>query len=194
AEWTRAHGSAFRVNVNLSAKNFNEPGLIDAVAEAIASSGIEPSRLVLEMTETGLLAGEPIEEDLRALKSLGVRLAIDDFGTGYASLSYLQRFPIDMIKIDRAFVGGTIDAAQRARDGWALARAIVRMGQALGIETVAEGVEAEWQREALMRLGCKTGQGFLFSQPLPSNAIPALLAEESRARARSAGGSSRACS
>jgi EAL domain-containing protein (putative c-di-GMP-specific phosphodiesterase class I) len=171
-----------RLNVNISARDVREPGLPEAVVEALATSGLPAERLVLEITETGLLAGAPIVDELVALKSLGVKIAIDDFGTGYASLSYLQRFPIDTIKIDRAFVGGESD-----RDEWALARAIVRIGQALGIETVAEGVETEAQRAALLEIGCTAGQGFLFSPPLPAEAIPEMLGTRPKRRLRSVG-------
>src|SRR6185295_441542 len=119
----------------------------------------------------GLLHGdaERLAATFNELKRLGVRLALDDFGTGYSSLAYLHRFPIDILKIDRSFVerlaraGGDADGV----DAVALARAILSLADALGLDTVAEGIEVEAQRETLVRLGCHTGQGYVFARPMP---------------------------
>ncbi|CAN5715023.1 hypothetical protein BH23GEM3_BH23GEM3_19630 [soil metagenome] len=112
---------------------------------------------------------------LQTLKEIGVRLALDDFGTGYSNLSYLQRFPIDILKIDRSFVDGI---GSESADGSALARAIIALGDSLRIDTVAEGVRSREQSVALQALGCEFGQGFFFARPLDAAAAGALLARD----------------
>ena len=125
------------------------------------SPGLEPGNLVIELTESTMMHNTEVNlERLRQLKALGVRLALDDFGTGYSSLAYLHRFPIDILKIDRSFVLRLVTAG----DGPELARAVVSLGETLGIETVAEGIESESQATALLALGCVAGQGFLFAK------------------------------
>ncbi len=149
--------------VNVSGRQLQDPFFVSDVAEALADSGLLPSRLVLEMTETVIMhRTEAMVQRLHELKALGVRLAIDDFGTGYSSLSYLQQFPIDIIKIDRAFVEGM----ERDAAGAALTRTIIGLGWTLGLSTIAEGIEFAQQRQTLSDLGCKLGQGFLFARPL----------------------------
>ncbi|HEV2643192.1 MAG TPA: EAL domain-containing protein, partial [Candidatus Elarobacter sp.] len=151
------------VAVNVSGRQLQDPSFVGDVAEALADSGLDPARLVLEITETVIMhRTEPMLQRLQELKALGVHLAIDDFGTGYSSLSYLQQFPIDIIKIDKAFIEGM------ARDpaGAAVTRTIIGLGWTLGLSTVAEGIEDSDQRAMLNELGCKLGQGFLFARPL----------------------------
>jgi len=147
-----------RMNVNLSAKQLHDDGLIDAVAEAI--EGLDPSCFVLELTESVLMDdAELAVERLQALKTLGVRLALDDFGTGYSSLGYLSRFPVDILKLDRSFLNS--DQSQ-------LVGAVVALGLVLNLDVVAEGIEEAEQWWALRALGCHYGQGFHFSRPLPA--------------------------
>ena len=125
---------------------------------------------MLEITESAIMEAGAAAI-LRALKDLGVRLAMDDFGTGYSSLAHLRRFPLDVIKVDRSFVAGLGDG-----QGSSIAGAIVSLAHALGLRTVAEGIEDEEQRRAVMALGCDVGQGFLFARPMPADDLTRLLA------------------
>ena len=160
------------VAVNVSGKQLQDPTFVSDVAEALADSGLPPSRLVLEITETVIMhRTEVMMERLTELKQLGVHLAIDDFGTGYSSLSYLQQFPIDIIKIDKAF----IDGMDRDPAGAALTRTIIGLGWTLGLSTVAEGIEHTSQRETLAELGCAVGQGFLFARPVIASSVSELI-------------------
>jgi diguanylate cyclase (GGDEF)-like protein/PAS domain S-box-containing protein len=158
--------------VNLSARQLERPELADEVAAALAAADVPAGALTLEITESTLMArADETLGVLRALKALGVRLAIDDFGTGYSSLSHLQRFPVDVLKIDRAFVDGLGRGGSEA----ALARTIVALGEALRLRTVAEGVESAAQRDELRALGCQQGQGYLFARPQDGGAVLAAL-------------------
>lgn len=162
--WREAHPEVpLTIAVNISGRQLHELDIVRETREAIAESGVDPSAVVLEITESVLMQEKgSVLERLTELKALGVRLAIDDFGTGYSSLSYLQRFPIDMIKIARPFVediGGGLEQS-------ALARAIIGLGDTLKLRTVAEGVERPEQCMALIQLGCELGQGYYFSPPL----------------------------
>jgi len=161
------------VTVNLSARQLGDEHLLDDVANALRVAGLRRDQLVLELTESTLLANsEETVGILTALKNLGVRLAIDDFGTGYSSLSYLHRFPVDILKIDRSFVQGVADGPGAN----ALASAVIALGNSLGLRTVAEGIEREDQHAVLAQLGCKFGQGYLFSVPLPpADVMPYLI-------------------
>jgi EAL domain-containing protein (putative c-di-GMP-specific phosphodiesterase class I) len=165
------------VSVNVSSRQLEHPGFADDVRHALRSSGLDPQRLVLEITESVIMRDSAVTlERLRELKGLGVRLAIDDFGTGYSSLAYLQRFPVDIIKIDKAFVKSVAISASDA----ALARAIIMLSETLGLRTVAEGIEDHDQQIALQRLGCELGQGFLFACPLSAGDVRATLRSETR--------------
>ncbi|MES3035993.1 MAG: EAL domain-containing protein [Gemmatimonadota bacterium] len=174
--WSRSlpHLVPVTVTVNLSARQLGDENLLDDVANALRVAGLRRDQLVLELTESTLLANsEETIGILTSLRSLGVRLAIDDFGTGYSSLSYLHRFPVDVLKIDRSFVEGV--AGGPGSD--ALASAVIALGKSLGLRIVAEGIETEAQHEALAALGCRFGQGYLFSRPLPpADVMPFLLA------------------
>jgi diguanylate cyclase (GGDEF)-like protein len=164
-QWRRERERArhLRLSVNLSGRHFQEPSIIDDVHDALRVSGLEPWALTLEITESVLMQrSDTTLEKLRALKSLGVMLAIDDFGTGYSSLGYLQRFPIDILKIDRTFV----DAVGLEDADPVLVRAILALGRTLRIETIAEGIERSEQRDGLRTLGCQLGQGYFFSRSL----------------------------
>jgi EAL domain-containing protein (putative c-di-GMP-specific phosphodiesterase class I) len=165
--------AALTVAVNVSGRQLYDAGFVDDVRRALAASGVEPSRLVLELTESVMIDRPDLAlERFTALKALGVRLAVDDFGTGYSALSYLQRFPIDVLKIDRSFV----DGLRRGGAQGSLARTIIALGQALSLHTIAEGVEDAGQHAALREVGCPLGQGFLFARPLDPEGIAALLA------------------
>jgi len=154
-------GPGLYVTLNVSGRHLQQGDLVKDVDLALRSSGLEPGNLVIELTESTMMHNtEANLERLRELKALGVRLAIDDFGTGYSSLAYLHRFPIDILKIDRSFVLRLVTEGE----GPELARAVVGLGETLGIDTVAEGIESEAQAAALLTLGCVMGQGFLFAQ------------------------------
>jgi diguanylate cyclase (GGDEF)-like protein/PAS domain S-box-containing protein len=177
AAWHAGGHAGLRVAVNLSSRQFNDGGLVARVEAALAAAGLAPGQLELEITEGLLLHHGPATlEALAALRRLGVRVALDDFGTGYSSFTYLRRFPIDTLKIDRQFV---LDLPDDANDA-AITRAIVAMGQGMGLDLVAEGVETEAQRDFLAALGCTLMQGYLFSRPLPAAGVTALLAERNR--------------
>jgi diguanylate cyclase (GGDEF)-like protein len=157
-----------KVAVNLSPEQFRGQGLLNEVEHALAASGLDPSRLELEITESTLIRDDAVVlSTLHALRSLGTRIAMDDFGTGYSSLSYLRRFPFDKIKIDQSFVRGMIDQA----DCLAIVRAVIGLGRSLGIAVNAEGVETSDQLDALRLEGCGELQGFLFSKPRPGDAV-----------------------
>ncbi|MDQ3740661.1 MAG: EAL domain-containing protein [Actinomycetota bacterium] len=164
AETLQVHaeaGPALIMSVNLSPRQFHDPHLVDDVADAIATAGIDPTTLVLEITESMLTADlDSTAETLARLKALGVRLAIDDFGTGYSTLSYLRRFPVDILKLDRELIEAAsgLDAK--------LMKAIVGLGHSLDLATVAEGIERPEQEQGLRELGCELGQGFLFARPM----------------------------
>jgi diguanylate cyclase (GGDEF)-like protein len=162
------------VGVNLSARQFQHPDLVAEIGAALGSSGLEPSRLILEITESVLmLTTTTTIGKLADLRRIGVRLAIDDFGTGYSSLGYLERFPVDMLKIDKTFIDGIGERGNRP----VLARAIVQLGRALDLQVVAEGIEREGQAAVLRRLGCARGQGYLYARPLPAEELEPLLAQ-----------------
>jgi EAL domain-containing protein (putative c-di-GMP-specific phosphodiesterase class I) len=170
AEWQRQYPSRhdLHVTVNLSARQLQDPGLPFAVATALEELVMDPSSLTLEITESVLMHDRDISlARLLDLKFLGVRLAIDDFGTGYSSLAYLQRFPLDVLKVDKAFVDGVAQGPEEA----ALAAAIVRLGHSLHLRTVAEGVETADQVRHLRRLRCEEAQGYLFAKPLTADKI-----------------------
>jgi EAL domain-containing protein (putative c-di-GMP-specific phosphodiesterase class I) len=161
-----------RVAVNLSPVQFRNPGLVQVVVSALATSGLAPGRLELEITESVLLHdSETTLAMLFQLRGMGVRIAMDDFGTGYSSLSYLQTFPFDKIKIDRSFVKDITHAAGSLN----IVRAVAAMAKGLGMQTTAEGVETQEQLEAVKAEGCTEMQGFLLSRALPSAEIAKLL-------------------
>jgi diguanylate cyclase (GGDEF)-like protein/PAS domain S-box-containing protein len=155
-----AGAAGLRLAVNISARHLQHGELVQDVLEALQSSRFESGNLVIELTESTMMYNTEVNlERFHRLKALGVKVAIDDFGTGYSSLSYLHRFPIDILKIDRSFVNGLTGSG----DGPDLARAVITLGETLGLDTVAEGVELEPQVAALLALGCVAGQGFLFA-------------------------------
>jgi len=150
--------------VNVSARQLQHPDFVQHVEDALGFSGLEPERLVLEITESVVLDTGDVEERLAMLREKGIKIALDDFGTGYGSLAYLQRLPIDIVKIDRSFTA-TVDSDA---DGRALLRAIVGFGNALGTRLVAEGIERQGQDDVVQELGCQSGQGFHYGRPAPA--------------------------
>jgi diguanylate cyclase (GGDEF)-like protein/PAS domain S-box-containing protein len=163
------------LRVNISAREFARPQLAETVSAALQASGLDPSRLCLEMTETTLMdAPEVALETFARLQTIGVKSAIDDFGTGYSSLSYLKQFPVDCVKIDRTFVEDIVtDSNSRA-----IVEAILRLAEAMGLESVAEGVESHEQLKILRELGCDRAQGFLVAGALPPDELFAFLADQ----------------
>jgi diguanylate cyclase (GGDEF)-like protein len=171
ATWHRA-GHHIDMSVNVSARQLDTDGFVDDVTAALASSGLSPSSLILEITESTIMQDtQATIRRLRALKGLGVRIAIDDFGTGYSSLAYLRQFPVDALKIDRSFINAIADSAEAG----ALIHTLVHLGKALGLSTLAEGIEDRQQFAQLQMEDCDSGQGFLFARPVPAEELEAYL-------------------
>jgi EAL domain-containing protein (putative c-di-GMP-specific phosphodiesterase class I) len=159
------------MSVNLSVRQLQSDSIVSDVRRALEKSGLPGSALVLEITESVMVADTDFAvQRLLELKGLGVRLAMDDFGTGYSSLSYLSRFPVDILKMDRSFVG--------ASEKVALTSAIIALGASLELDVVAEGIELPEQEASLHELGCELGQGFLFAKPMPARALFDFLATD----------------
>jgi EAL domain-containing protein (putative c-di-GMP-specific phosphodiesterase class I) len=157
------------MSVNLSVRQLQSDSIVADVRCALEQSGLDPSRLILEITESVMMADTDFAvQRLQELKTLGIRLAMDDFGTGYSSLSYLSRFPVDILKMDRSFVG--------SGENVALTSAIIALGASLELDVVAEGIELPEQEDSLRDLGCEMGQGFLFARPMDSVALFEFLA------------------
>ena len=166
--WRSDTDRSFTMSVNLSARQFNDASLPQVVADALRSAGASPGQLTLEITESVLMGNaESTMSSLRHLKDLGVGLAIDDFGTGYASFSYLKRFPVDVIKIDRSFVTGL----GRDTNDEAIVGAVISLADTLGMTSVAEGVETLEQVRVLQALGCEVAQGYYFSRAVPPDVL-----------------------
>jgi diguanylate cyclase (GGDEF)-like protein/PAS domain S-box-containing protein len=175
ARWATASSEPLTLSVNLSARQLAQQDLVAMVRRAMAETGIDPATLCLEITESAVMeSGSATTAQLRALKSLGIRLAIDDFGTGFSSLAHLRRFPVDVLKIDGTFVAGLGHEPQDA----SIAAAVISLAHALGLDTVAEGVETEEQLTILRSLGCDLGQGYLFGRPAPIDETVQLLARQ----------------
>ncbi|MGX7704236.1 EAL domain-containing protein [Methylobacterium sp. Gmos1] len=190
AAWRRAGAGDLRVGVNLFGAQFHSVGLVDEVRAALADSGLPPSSLELEITETIILQhDEALIAPLRALRDLGIGIAFDDYGTGYASLSLLKRFPLTRLKIDRSFVQGMEasgrDEASREQAGrdLAIVRSVLTLGRSFGLSVIAEGVETEAVAGRLLAKGCEEAQGYLFGRPMPAEAFAALVRPQERRRA-----------
>jgi EAL domain-containing protein (putative c-di-GMP-specific phosphodiesterase class I) len=181
AEWNAERpGRQLTMTVNISEAQLTEAELLNDVSTALHETGLEPRLLVLEFTESVIVQNSEVAmERLRQLRGLGVRLAIDDFGTRYSSLSHLQKFPVDVLKIDRSFTAGISHDANSA----ALTKTIIALGNMLTLRTVAEGVETSQQHTRLKELGCGHGQGFLFSHPVDGDTLKRML-ESTPARER----------
>ena len=165
------------MSVNVSMRQLESDSLVDDVRRALTTNGLDPGSLVIEVTETALMKdADSTVSRLRQLKQLGVKIAIDDFGTGYSSLAYLRQFPVDVLKIDRAFVS-TMDGSE---DSLTLIRTMVELGRSLGLLTLAEGIEDEHQLECLRSNNCHSGQGFMFSKPVEPAMVEALMSHTAR--------------
>lgn len=165
------------VSVNVSSRQFADAAFVDTVATILQETGLAPASLYLEITETVILENaEASASMMNRLKRLGVRLALDDFGTGYSALSYLHRFPIDSLKVDRSFISDLVGSSSRA----AIVGAIVTLAHNLRLDVVAEGIETEAQRDTLRALACEFGQGFLYSRPLAPEAARGLLQRQAQ--------------
>ncbi|HEY6443434.1 MAG TPA: EAL domain-containing protein [Candidatus Acidoferrales bacterium] len=172
--WNRQFPSdrSFTVAVNVSARQFVQPDLVDRIAQILYESGTEPFNLRLEITESMTIGDEErVARILAELKVLGVRLCMDDFGTGYSSLSYLRRFSLDVLKIDRSFVSDMVSNTESCE----IVKTILRLGRNLGIEVVAEGVETAEQVSLLQSLGCEYAQGYYFSEPIDESGVAQTL-------------------
>jgi diguanylate cyclase (GGDEF)-like protein/PAS domain S-box-containing protein len=162
------------VSINVSARQFSDPGFVDRALRRLAAAALPADRLVLEITETLLLRDdERVRHDLARLRQAGIRVAIDDFGTGYSSLSYLRKVPADVLKIEKSF----IDAVSTQPQQRALVEGILRLAHTLGLTVVAEGIEEEADRAALVAAGCRYGQGFLFCRPMNQPDVLTWLAD-----------------
>jgi EAL domain-containing protein (putative c-di-GMP-specific phosphodiesterase class I) len=171
-----------RLYVNLSARQFRDPGLVPMITTALAETGLPARDLTLEITEGTLLTpGFETVERIGELRALGLRLAIDDFGTGYSSLGYLRAFHIDELKIDRSFVPGSNGVG----DAKVLSQAIVELGRMLRLEMVAEGIETEEQAAWFRELGCSLAQGYLYAHPMPAAELDRYFRRQSQSMRRS---------
>jgi diguanylate cyclase (GGDEF)-like protein/PAS domain S-box-containing protein len=169
-------GPTFHMAVNLSARQLARPEIVDEVRDVLAETGLTPSALILEITESMVMQDMELAiERLNQLKQLGVLLAIDDFGTGYSSLNYVRRFPVDILKVDKSFIDGVSEGGESS----ALTAAVIELAGILNLKPVAEGIERADQLERLIELNCDLGQGFLFARPLAPDALHALLEERS---------------
>jgi len=160
------------MSVNLSARQFTQPDLVEGIAAILAETGLPARLLELEITETVLMdQSEAGTRALQALRELGVKLVLDDFGTGYSSLAYLKHLPLDTIKIDRSFVNGLDDDDANLP----IVEAVIALAHGLGIEVVAEGIETVAQLDRLRLLGCDRGQGYLYARPMPADELAPML-------------------
>jgi diguanylate cyclase (GGDEF)-like protein/PAS domain S-box-containing protein len=179
ADWAVLPAVAnLEIAVNVSARQFHHPSFVEQVLGALSRTGANPRRLKLELTESMLFADlEDTIAKMNVLKTRGVSFALDDFGTGYSSLAYLQRLPLDVLKIDRSFVRDLLTNANDA----VIARTIIALGRSLGLKIIAEGVETEDQRDFLFQHGCDAYQGYLCTKPLPAEAVAAIITAKTRA-------------
>ena len=176
--WADAGHPGLRLSVNVSARQLHEKGFVEDVHSALRRHRCPATLLVLELTESVFaLNDQAISDQLRALRTLGVKIAMDDFGTGYSSLSYLQKFQLDVLKVDKSFVDGLGDGNP---DGSALVNAIIALAHSLRLEVVAEGIEHAAQRDELRAMGCGLGQGYLYSRPVEPHHLAALLSHSSQ--------------
>ena len=175
--WREAVHPDLRVAVNLSARQLQDPTLVEIVMAALAETGLPPDGLELEITESAVMANFDFAESLlRRLREMGVKISLDDFGTGYSSLSYLRRLPIDSVKIDKSFVDDLPDNPEAV----AVAITIISMTHSLGLKAIAEGVETSEQLEFMRDNHCDKIQGYFFSPPLPGDKFSELLMEGRR--------------
>lgn len=161
------------ISVNVSVRQFSDTGFVEQLIGSIRRSGINPSRLRLELTENSLVRDiDAVAEKMRVIRDLGVKFSLDDFGTGYSSLTYLKRLPLDQLKIDKSFVSHVTEN----KEDQAIVQTIISMSHTLGLNVIAEGVETREQMKLLEQCGCLNYQGYLFSRPLPVNEFESLFA------------------
>jgi len=178
--WQKEHACPMQVAVNISALQFDHFDFLDTVTNALEESGLDPSQLELEVTESVVMQDvNTVIARLNELRSLGISIAIDDFGTGYSSLQYLQQLPLDKLKIDRSFIN-TIDP----QTGSALVETIIMLAKRFGLEILAEGIEDKEQLEFLLALGCDEAQGYYFSKPVPQSQVMQVKAEIAKKHAQ----------
>jgi diguanylate cyclase (GGDEF)-like protein/PAS domain S-box-containing protein len=167
--WLRSGVDFGHVAINVAASDFRRRDFAEALLERLRALAVPPARIQIDVTETVFLeqGGDGVEAALLRLSAAGIRIALDDFGTGYASLSHLKQFPVDVLKIDRSFV----DRIGNSPDAAAISAAVINLGHCLGLEVVAEGIETEAQARQLARMGCDTGQGYLYAKAMTANAV-----------------------
>jgi EAL domain-containing protein (putative c-di-GMP-specific phosphodiesterase class I) len=171
AEW-QLSGYNLNLSVNVSARQLERADFVEEVRASLEDTGLDPATLTLEITETVLMRKPDATALLLGeLKALGLRVAVDDFGTGYSSLAYLRQFPVDSLKIDRTFITGL----ETSSEAHALTHTLIQLGKALGLQTLAEGVEQQSQVRELQREGCDLAQGFLYARPLTPEALEDFL-------------------
>lgn len=166
-KWEEAYNKRIKIAINISPKQFMQPNLVEIIQNSIARNHIDPSLLEIEITEGAMEDTKETVPILKRLKCLGVKISVDDFGTGYSSLNYIKQFPIDVLKIDQSFVRDVIKEKKDA----AITSTIIHLGQSLGIEVIAEGVETKEQEDFLIQAKCHKGQGFYYSKPACSEEI-----------------------
>ncbi len=172
--WPPGHAGPLPVAVNLHPVQLRDPGLTDDIRRALAASGLPPARLTLEVTEAVLIHDPRTAGDiLGRLRDMGINIAVDDFGTGYSSLSYLQHLPVSILKIDKAFISSLSDTTSVT-----LTQTIVQLANALGLKTIAEGIETTTQLQICRQLGCNHGQGFLFAEPMRASGLTRILSTQ----------------
>ncbi|MEV6305223.1 EAL domain-containing protein [Actinoplanes sp. NPDC051861] len=178
ARWHAAYGDGAieAVNVNVAVRQLREAGFVDEVAAVLSDTGLTPRNLILEVTESSVVDGWQVRDTLQALHEMGVALALDDFGTGQSSLSLLRAFPVDVLKLDKSFVDGIADGADRGR--LAVAAAVAQLAEHLQLKAVAEGIESQEQVDRLRHMGYRYGQGFFMAKPLPADECGALMAAD----------------
>jgi EAL domain-containing protein (putative c-di-GMP-specific phosphodiesterase class I) len=171
AAWARS-GCGIGAQINLSDRELNEPSILDLIATAVADTGIEPGKLEIEITERAAAADlDRTIATVRAIRANGTHVSLDDFGTGFCSLTWLQQIPVDIVKLDQTFTRGLGEHPAST----AIVEAVLRLSSALGLDTVAEGVETPEQLERLRALGCHSAQGFYIGRPMTADALEEML-------------------
>ena len=180
-QW-RVGPSAPSISVNLSTRQLQEPTLVAETIAVLRETGLAPEKLVLEITETAMISDfDLVLTRLKDLRAANIRVAVDDFGSGYSSLNYIRRLPIDLLKIDRAFIADIGESEEVA----ALTETILGLARIIGVTVVAEGIETEAQLAEVTRLGCDLGQGYLFLRPVDAAEIERVVVEQVAQRSRS---------
>lgn len=171
-QWQQLYGTPITISVNLSPRQFFDSQLVHKINSILSATGLSPSCLDLEITESVLIQDkDSVSQTLTSLKNLGIQLSLDDFGTGYSSLAYLKNFPFDHLKLDQCFVKNVDSNSENS----ALIRTMIQLAQDFNLHTIAEGIETELERDFLRQQGCQTGQGYLFSRPLPATEMTHFL-------------------